>query len=687
MSHAMARDPRWTRATAIAGLAVTLAGCAGGAHHQHADPSSKAYTEAVNIARATLRAGEIEAAERLFHTLAASAPKASAGYQGLGDTARARGQIDKATASYREALRHARTDTAAARARLGMALIDLETTQVPTPQTLASLERAAREARDDSAPGGLQARIADARAVAAARRGEHEDAREWHALALAVQPNGARIVWNTARTAEAQERGADVRNLLDRLSDEAWNSAGLTAHVQAMRRRLAPAPDTTADAAGTTRTTPSALLQWQPRAHALATAASEPDPPRRQPMQGPQSVQMTRGETRHLVLGDPPSTVYVTNDAVVDVDLHGTHDVTMIARAIGHAEITLHTEAGGAQRYRISVRPDTRALARRLAETPGLEGVKVEAYENGLSLRGKVPGPEDRARAERIARQSVGDDPAWPVENEITIADPVQVRLDVQIAEVNRTVSERLGVSWELFGNSMGGGYGLRIGRPGLTLGDPVIGRPPRLNPNPELGSGSTSIGWASDNLGVVLDALAEAGLANVLARPSVTAVSGETATFFAGGEHPIPTAVKDGQITYEYKEVGVRLDFTPEVLHRDRIRITVSPEVSEAVAIQGIQVDVGVTIPTIQSRKATTTVEIANGESIVIAGLFRDQALSSESGIPGLKDVPALGFLFGNRTTSAGELELIVTVTAHLVESRSTTPVLTGNDAEDYIL
>ena len=154
------------------------------------------------------------------------------------------------------------------------------------------------------------------------------------------------------------------------------------------------------------------------------------------------------------------------------------------------------------------------------------------------------------------------------------------------------------------------------------------------------------------------------AGLANVLARPNVTAVSGESASFFSGGEFPLPTGFEDGVLVFEYKKYGVLLDFVPTVVDAGRIVLTVRPEVSEPSRNQSVSVIAGVTVPVINVRRAETTVEVADGESIVIAGLFRNAANTIEAGLPGLKDLPLLGLLFGTTSIRSDELELIVIVT-----------------------
>ena len=148
-----------------------------------------------------------------------------------------------------------------------------------------------------------------------------------------------------------------------------------------------------------------------------------------------------------------------------------------------------------------------------------------------------------------------------------------------------------------------------------------------------------------------------------------MTAVSGETASFFSGGEYPLPSGVKDGQIIFQYKKYGVLLDFVPTVIDRRRIALTVRPEVSQRVDTDSLRI-LDVEIPVIDVRRAETTIEVGNGQSIVIAGLYRNQSDSTEAGVPVLKDVPKLGLLFGQRTSRSNATELIVVVTARLIGS-----------------
>ena len=328
---------------------------------------------------------------------------------------------------------------------------------------------------------------------------------------------------------------------------------------------------------------------------------------------------------------------------------------------------------------------DSGPLRAALAGDPEFDRVHVLDLEHGLSLNGEVSSAAAAARAHRLAAVSLPAD--TPVENNLRIAGPLQVNLEVQIAEVQRSIAEEFGFNWELFGRSAEGvlGGGFRIGRqlplPGQVGRPGQIGAPQTVPPTvpaiqPSVVDGLTSPSlilsrtWEEIGITGMVDALAKAGLANVLARPNVTANSGETASFFSGGEFPLPSGFKDGVIVFEYKKYGVVLDFVPTIVDDGRVELTVRPEVSEPSQDNSVQVAGGVTVPVINVRRAETTVEMGDGESIVIAGLFSSASNEVQSGVPILKDLPLLGAMFGHTSTRADELELIVTVTARLVQA-----------------
>ena len=303
-----------------------------------------------------------------------------------------------------------------------------------------------------------------------------------------------------------------------------------------------------------------------------------------------------------------------------------------------------------------------------LSEDPELRDVVVRPLRDGVELSGVVASAAVVERALQLARASLPENSL--VVNRLSIASPQQVNLEVQIAEVQRSVSESLGINWQAMGTRGDGVFGMRVGHllP-VSPGELVNNFPGASLQGGQASSlfGSYTSPTGSASVRSLIDALATAGLATVLARPNVTAVSGQTASFFSGGEYPLPSGFEAGQLSFEYKKYGVLLDFVPTVIDSDRISLTVRPEVSQRVGTDALKI-FDTEIPVIDVRRAETTIEVGDGESIVIAGLYRNQSDTTEAGLPGLKDVPALGLLFGNRTVRSNSTELIVVVTAHLI-------------------
>ena len=380
------------------------------------------------------------------------------------------------------------------------------------------------------------------------------------------------------------------------------------------------------------------------------------------------------GQGRRIQLDGEATAVLVASPEVADVQLPLPNVLYVVAKSIGRTSVAVFRGGELLEERSVSVVLNLDPLYRILSGEPGLAGVRVQRLPRGLVLSGEVASPAAAERALRLASNSLPE--GVRVENDLRITGLQQVNLEVQIAEVSRAVTEVLGVNWEAFRQTTGETFGFRIGRAFRNADGLLV---PLVD---DRGNLASSLHFRGVNprarFDAMLDALSTAGLANVLARPNVTAVSGESASFFSGGEYPLPAGVEDGVIVFEPRRVGVVLDFVPTVVDSGRIVLTVRPEVSERSLNESVQIAQGINYPVINVRRAETTVEVGDGESIVIAGLFRNTSSTVESGVPGLKDVPALGLLFGRTATQADELELIVIVTARLVRP-NTAPADTG--------
>ncbi len=373
------------------------------------------------------------------------------------------------------------------------------------------------------------------------------------------------------------------------------------------------------------------------------------------------------GQSRMLRLDRPVASVFVADPATADVQVVSSQVLFVFGKAVGRTSVAALEDDGELiGRWNVTVALDLEPVRSALSEGAEFRNVQVRRLRQGVELSGVVASTATVDRALQLAGAALPEKVA--VINRISVSDSQQVNLEVQIAEVRRSVSESLGINWEAFGSRGTARFGFRVGR--LIGGDAT----PAGAFFPE-GQAATLFGDYSSPDGSVrglIDALASAGFATVLARPNMTAVSGETASFFSGGEYPLPSGVKDGQIIFQYKKYGVLLDFVPTVIDRRRIALTVRPEVSQRVDTDSLRI-LDVEIPVIDVRRAETTIEVGNGESIVIAGLYRNQSDSTEAGVPVLKDVPKLGLLFGQRTSRSNATELIVVVTARLIGSTRT--------------
>ena len=295
---------------------------------------------------------------------------------------------------------------------------------------------------------------------------------------------------------------------------------------------------------------------------------------------------------------------------------------------------------------------------------------------NVILLTGTVAAPEDAAEAQRLVEAYVGTDAN--VISRLRMATPLQVNLQVRIAEVSRSVVRALGVNLTSVDATGGFKFGIGQGRSPFTQVSP--GGPVAVGSDLEgdlynivnQGSSGSTLGafgkFLGLDIGAALDLAETQGLVTTLSQPNLTALSGETAEFLAGGEFPIPLAQGLGTTTIEYKNYGVSLAYTPTVLANGRISMRVRPEVSE-LSSQGAITLNGFEVPALTTRRAETTIELGSGQSFMIAGLLSNSATNTIDKAPGLGDIPILGNLFRSTTYRKGETELVIVVTPYLVK------------------
>jgi pilus assembly protein CpaC len=313
--------------------------------------------------------------------------------------------------------------------------------------------------------------------------------------------------------------------------------------------------------------------------------------------------------------------------------------------------------------------------------------VDVKTLNGMVFLSGFVGTPKDVEEAGRLAQQLVGDKQI--VINRLATQTPVQVMLQVKIAEVSRETLKQIGVNWNSSDPSKG--FQLGILGPRDFIEDAKVELSEILDKVTGLPTGNfasyvktpakfllSSFGGYSlpfsggnvfgANIEGAIDALEREGLLSVLAEPSITALSGEKASFLAGGEFPVPVSSQNGQISVSFKNYGVGLDFIPVVHSSSRISLKVKTEVSQLTDSGAVRLD-SITISALQTRKAETVVEAGSGESFVIAGLLQNTINTDLSKMPGLGNLPVIGALFKSDKFNRKETELVIVVTPYLVK------------------
>jgi pilus assembly protein CpaC len=397
--------------------------------------------------------------------------------------------------------------------------------------------------------------------------------------------------------------------------------------------------------------------------------------------------------------------VFVANDSVADVQVKSQRQLYVFGKAGGETTIYASNERGDVIfSANIRVGSNIGSIDQMLAMAMPDAKVSVSTMgTNTVLLTGTVGAPEDAAEAERLVTAYLGE--GANVISRLKTATPLQVNLHVKFAEVSRSLVREIGGNLSMAdatsGFRFGVGTGRRLGQldgfnyggplavgeasAGVSINVPVFGANglPVINPDGTIltrtvtGPGIDSRGGTSlsglgrlfglDMLGA-LDLSERLGLVTTITEPNLTALSGETATFLAGGEFPIPIAQGLGQVTVQFRQFGVSLAYTPTVLSNGRISMRVRPEVSE-LSTQGAITLNGFQVPAITTRRTETTVELGSGQSFMIAGLMSANSQNSLEKAPGLGDVPILGNLFRSREFRKGETELVIIVTPYLVQ------------------
>ncbi|NBC36798.1 secretion system protein [Novosphingobium sp. FSY-8] len=420
------------------------------------------------------------------------------------------------------------------------------------------------------------------------------------------------------------------------------------------------------------------------RARAAATVLAVPSHPAPPAAAGPAgAIEATntmilaigRGQLINLPTG--MKDVFVADEKVADVQVKSNRQLYVYGRSSGETTIYASGPSGAvvwSANVRVGSNIDSVDQMLRVA----LPDAKVQIATiggNTVLLTGTVRNPEDSAEATRLVTAYMGKE--VNVISRIRTATPLQVNLMVRIAEVSRSFSKNLGVNLTSADSTSGFKFGIAQGRsfyPQYTPGGALGMGTATSSGNTTVSqlSGSTTLAAAGKLFGLdmlaALDAGETAGLVTTLAQPNLTALSGETAEFQAGGEIPIPLAGSLGTVGIEFKKYGVSLSYTPTVLADGRISLRVRPEVSDISSQNSVTLN-GYTVPSLTVRRAETTVELGSGQSFMIAGLMQNNGSNSISKMPGVGDTPVLGALFKSTAFKKNETELVIIITPYLVQ------------------
>lgn len=388
------------------------------------------------------------------------------------------------------------------------------------------------------------------------------------------------------------------------------------------------------------------------------------------------SVEVPVNKSQVITADRPIARAMIGNDQIADIFPISDRSVYVLGKQLGTTSLTLYDSANRVMAVMdVAVGPDVTGLREQLGSLMPDEDIDARISNESIVLSGTVSSAGAADRAAQLARAYAGD----KVVNLMSLGGSQQVMLEVRFAEVSRNVGKDLGVS--SFFSSNGGRFQGAIGTGASVTPDATgTGQIGLDSITGSFGVFARSFGDVLGlNIDAVLDTLENKGLSKTLAEPTLIALSGEKASFLAGGEFPIPVAQSsrgaggagDGgfaAITVEFKPFGVSLGFTPTVLSDNTINLLVEPEVSSIDPTASVTVG-GLTVPGLQTRRASTVLELRDGESFAIAGLIQQDFQTTVNQVPLLGSIPIIGSLFRSTSFQKGETELLIVVTPRLVQ------------------
>ncbi|HEY5215864.1 MAG TPA: type II and III secretion system protein family protein [Pseudolabrys sp.] len=381
-------------------------------------------------------------------------------------------------------------------------------------------------------------------------------------------------------------------------------------------------------------------------------------------------VTVTIGKSQDVRTDTSFVDVTVGDPEVADVNPLTDHTLSILAKKIGTTRVQVYAEGKKLIGiFDVEVSYDITRLTNELRRRFPSSSLQASTVNGRILLGGEVADAATLDKAVTIARQFGPD-----IINSVAVMSPQQVMLEVRFIEISRTASRELGVQWNRFGSSSTSNIGSMQPAGSLPLPAPNSGTFP-VGEAAGVLSGASPFGFAIARIAgggaltdVAINALEQKGIARSLAEPNLVALSGDTASFLAGGEYPIPVSGNLGQITVDYKKYGVGLAFTPTVLSRGLINLKIEPEVSSIDYTHPVAISATVSVPSLIVRRASTTVELRDGQSFVLGGLLQSNNQNTIDQLPWLGSVPVLGTLFSSKSYQKNETDLVIVVTPHLV-------------------
>lgn len=380
------------------------------------------------------------------------------------------------------------------------------------------------------------------------------------------------------------------------------------------------------------------------------------------------NVEINKGKP--VRLSRPAASVAIADPAIADVQVISPRMLMVAGRGVGETSIlVVDAQDNVIMNGTVNVTHNLSRLKRALGDMMPDNKINATSADNAIVLKGKVDSPVLSEKMQRLATGFLSGTNQQVI-NMMDTSSSDQVMLKVKVVELRRSELKRFGINWESVINTGGFVFGLGQGRDFIGGVAGAAGAAGTFNRSAN-GDNNLAAGFndGQTNLNAMIDALEADGLVSVLAEPNLTTRSGQAASFLAGGEIPIPVSNGDNGISIEYRQFGVSLQFTPIVLSKDKISLTVLPEVSALSEENRVTTTTGVSVPSITTRRASTTVDLGSGQTFAVAGLLRNDNSNSISKFPILGDVPVLGTLFRSSAYRNDQTELVILITPYIVK------------------